>query len=329
MLLSALEKLKKFYAQFSADDNVLILINADPDSIASAMAVKRLLWRRVAGVTISNINIIKRPDNLAMIRLLGVNMIRIGEIDQSKFSRFVIADSQPDHNSLFLKYKYNVIIDHHAATDAEAGYKDIRPQYGATASMMTEYLKAAKIKPSYKLATALYYAIKNDTSNFERKALEEDVKAFQFVFRHTNIHIARKIEQAEVKFEFLKYFKIALENMHKQNDRIFVHTGQVVNPDVCVILADFFIKINSIKWSVVSGLCNNVLVVIFRNDGLRKNAGDVAKHSFGDVGSAGGHKSIARAEIPVSSIKDILDFKNDEKILKWIIARFNKKAGRK
>jgi len=329
MLLSALERLKKFYAQFSAEDNVLILINADPDSIASAMAVKRLLWRRVAGVTISNINIIKRPDNLAMIRLLSVNMIHIGEIDQNKFSRFVITDSQPNHNGLFLKYKYNVILDHHPETDAEAGYKDIRPQYGATASMMTEYLKTAKIKPSYKLATALYYAIKSDTSNFERKAVEEDVRAFQFVFRHTNINIARKIEQAEIKIEFLKYFKIALQNMRKQKDRIFIHTGPVVNPDVCVILADFFIKINSIKWSVVSGLCNNVLVVIFRNDGLRKNAGDVAKQSFGHVGSAGGHKSIARAEIPVSSIKDTLDFKNDEKVLKWIISQVNKKAGKK
>ena len=329
MLLSALEKLKRFYAQFSADDNVLILINADPDSIASAMAVKRLLWRRVAGVTISNINIIKRPDNLAMIRLLGVNMIHVGEIDENKFSRFVIADSQPDHNSLFLKYRYNVILDHHPETNAEAGYKDIRPQYGAAASMMTEYLKAAKIKPSYKLATALYYAIKNDTSNFERKALDEDVKAFQFLFRHTNINIARKIEQAELKFEFLKYFKIALENMRRQKDRIFIYTGQVVNPDVCVILADFFIKINHIKWSIVSGLCNNVLVVIFRNDGLRKNAGDVAKQSFGLIGVAGGHKSMARAEIPVSSIKDILDPKNDEQILKWIIAQVNKKAGKK
>lgn len=329
MVLSALEKLKRFYAQFSADDNVLILINADPDSIASAMAVKRLLWRRVAGVTISNINVVKRPDNLAMIRLLGVNIIHIAEIDGNKFSNFVIADSQPTHNSLFLKYKYNVILDHHPETDAEAGYKDIRPQYGATASMMTEYLKAAKIKPSYKLATALYYAIKNDTSNFERKALKEDMKAFQFLFRHTNINVARKIEHAELKFEFLKYFKTAIENMRKQKDRIFIHTGQVVNPDVCVILADFFIKINNIKWSVVSGLCNNVIVIIFRNDGLRKNAGEVAKQSFGHIGSAGGHKSMARAEIPVSSIKDILDFKNDEKILKWIIAQVNKKAGKK
>ena len=66
------ERLRKLYEQFSPDDRVLIPISADPDSIGSAMAMKRLLWRKVAGVTISNINEVKRPDNRAMIRLLGV-----------------------------------------------------------------------------------------------------------------------------------------------------------------------------------------------------------------------------------------------------------------
>jgi len=66
---SAPEKLRRFFDQFSSNDYVLILINADPDAIACAMAVKRLLWRKVAGITISKINVIKRPDNLAMIRL--------------------------------------------------------------------------------------------------------------------------------------------------------------------------------------------------------------------------------------------------------------------
>ncbi|RPH50595.1 MAG: phosphoesterase [Desulfobacteraceae bacterium] len=329
MLFPALEKLNKFYSHFSGDDNVLILINADPDAIASAMAVKRLLWHRVAGVTISRINVIKRPDNLAMIRLLGANLVHIEEIDKNKYSRFVIVDSQPGHNEAFTAFKYDIVIDHHPETDTDAGFKDIRPGYGATASIMTEYLRAARIKPSYKLATALYYAIKTDTSDFERKALVEDVRAFQFLFRHANIHIARKIEQAELSFDFLKYFKYAFENMRKRKDRIFVHTGQVINPDVCVLLADFFMRINSIKWSIVSGVCGNHLVVIFRNDGLRKNAGRVAKESFGHIGSAGGHKSMARAEIPISALNGHPDLKSDEMVLKWIIAQIEKRAGKK
>ena len=74
--LPAVEKLRRFYEQFASDDRVLILINADPDAIASAMAVKRLLWRKVQHVTISHINIINRPDNLAMVQLMGVPLIR-------------------------------------------------------------------------------------------------------------------------------------------------------------------------------------------------------------------------------------------------------------
>ena len=66
---SAPEKLRRFYDQFEGQDHVLIVINADPDAIASAMAVSRLLWRRVLSVTISNVNTINRPDNLTMLRL--------------------------------------------------------------------------------------------------------------------------------------------------------------------------------------------------------------------------------------------------------------------
>jgi len=173
MAISNTEKLRRFYDQFAHDDHVLIVINADPDAIASAMAVKRLLWRKVAGVTISNINVIKRPDNIAMIRLLGVNLVPVKDIVKDSFSRFVMVDSQPDHSEVFARFPMDVIIDHHPETVVHASYLDIRSKYGATASIMTEYLRAAKIKPSKKLATGLFYAIKTDTANFERKAVNE------------------------------------------------------------------------------------------------------------------------------------------------------------
>ena len=169
MTISAAERLRRFYEQFAGDDHVLIVINADPDAIASAKAIKRLLWRKVSSVTISNINVIKRPDNLAMIRLLGVALVPIDEIDARRFSRFVIVDSQPDHHEILARFTPDVIIDHHPDTGIEAPYVDIRPKYGATASILTEYLRSAGIKPSGKLASGLFHAIKTDTSNFERQ----------------------------------------------------------------------------------------------------------------------------------------------------------------
>ncbi|MFO7964409.1 MAG: DHH family phosphoesterase [Desulfobacterales bacterium] len=329
MKISTSERLRRFYTHFTSEDNVLILINADPDAIACAMAVKRLLWRKVAGVVISNINIVKRPDNLTMLRLLGVNLTHVSQIEPERFARFVMVDSQPDHNVHFQRFTFDVIIDHHPDTAPEAAFKDIRPSYGATATMLTEYLRAAKIKPSAKLATALFYAIKTDTSNFERQTLVEDLRAFQFLFHHSNPYIIRKIEQSEIPAEFLKHFRTALENMKRRKKRVFVHLGPISNPDACVLIADFFLRVNDINWSIVSGIWSNRLIVIFRNDGIRKNSGNIVKKSFGHVGSAGGHKSMARAEIMLSDLSGQVDYQDAAKLQNWIIRQVQHHAGKK
>ncbi|NNK85579.1 MAG: phosphoesterase [Desulfobacterales bacterium] len=323
---SAPEKLRRFYKQFATNDHVLILINADPDAIACAMAMKRLLWRKVAGITISNINVINRPDNIAMVRLLGVKLVYVDEIDENKFERVIMVDSQPEHNELYARFRSDVILDHHPDTGVKAPFIDIRPNYGAASSIITEYLRAAKIKPSAKLATGLFLGIKTDTDNFERKTQIEDVRAFQYLFRYANIHLARKIEQAELRLDFLKYFKTALENRRIRKGKVFVHLETVVNPDVCVLIADFFMRVNSVQWSIVSGVYENKLIVIFRNDGIRKNAGTVAQKAFDVIGSAGGHKSMARAEIPIIQLKGQTDYKDEKKMLRWIIAQVERKS---
>jgi len=323
MALSAVEKLRRFYDQFAGDDHVLIVINADPDALASALAIKRLLWRKTASVTISNINTIKRPDNLTMIQRLGIQMEPVGTVDPAAYTRFVIVDSQPGHNEAFAPFPFQVVIDHHPETGVEAAFKDIRPKYGATATILTEYLRAAKIKPSAKLASGLFYAIKTDTNNFERETLIEDVRAFQFLYRHANIHLVRKIEQMEIRPDFLKYYRSAIENMRRRKGRAFVHLGWVVSPDVLVQIADFCLKISSVDWSIVSGVHGGKLVVIFRNDGLRKNAGSTAARSFGAWGSAGGHKSAARAEIDVANLPEQLDPKDDLKVQRWIMRQMS------
>ncbi|MGD8845563.1 MAG: DHH family phosphoesterase [Desulfobacteraceae bacterium] len=321
------ERLRLFYRQFSGEDYVLIPINADPDSIASAMAVKRMLWRKTANVTISNVNDINRPDNLTMIRLVDAKLVPFKEVDTVRFNRVVMVDSQPDHHEALAGLTPHVVIDHHPVSFAgDAPFVDIRPAYGACASILTEYLRAAKIKLSVKLATSLYYAIKSDTSNFERKTIIEDLNAFQYVFRRANTAMAYRIEQAEMHTGFLKYFKRAIEERRLRKGRAFVHLGRVIHPDICVQVADFFLRINTVNWSIVSGLHQRKLVIIFRNDGIRKNAGVLAKESFGRWGSAGGHKSAARAEIPLDAIEKSVNCADRNKVAQWIMRQLKQRG---
>ncbi len=326
MRLRHRERLQLFYEQFAGSDHVLILMNADPDAMASAMAVKRLLWRKVAGIALAHTNIIRRPDNLAMIRLLGIALRHVAEIDLNDYNRFVLVDSQPSHHDFFSGVAFDVIIDHHPDTAPTAPFTDIRPRYGATATLMTEYLRAGRIKPSKKLATALFHAIKTDTRNFERQTQIEDVVAFQYLFRYANIPLARHIEQADLRMNFLKYFRRAIDDRRLRKGKMFVHLGAVHNPDVCVLVAEFFMRIDTVQWSIVSGVCDKRLTVVFRNDGLRRHAGQVAHESFGAYGSAGGHKTMARGELPLAALPDAVDTRDTGKFMKWIINRVQKRA---
>ena len=323
MTTNSADRMHELLDQFSGADHVLILINADPDSIASAMALERLLWKRVTRINISNINTITRPDNMAMIQLFDVTLIHVSKIEPHLYNKIAILDSQPDHNESFKGLDYTVIIDHHEPGNYTAPFMDIRPHYGATSSIMTEYLKSAKIKPSERLATALFHGIKTDTANFERLATNADIRAFQFLFRHANIHLARRIEQVDLRIGFLDYFKRAIEEKVIDDTRTFIHLGNVENPDICVLIADFFMRVNTLTWSIVSGIYEDKLIIILRNDGLQKDAGKLASRQFGAIGSAGGHQSMARAEILLENVRK--DTKNQEKesIRKWIFDKIN------
>ncbi len=300
------QQLQRIYQLFSHEDRLLILIDADPDSIASALALKRLLWRRLSACTISHIRPITRPQNERMVRLLKIPTLPFQEVNPADFNCKAVVDSQPAHHPIFSQHAYDLIIDHHPRNpESQARLVDIRPDYGANSSIMTEYLREARIKPSLKLATALYFGIKTDTANFERPAIAADVRAFHYLFGFTRRAVIRRLEFAELNLPMLKQFQQAFRRYTIHHNRIYAFLGQVPNPDILVILADFFLRLEEIAWTIVAGIFDNKLIVIFRNDGLRKNAGRLASRAFGKMGSAGGHVASARAEIPLENCQEM------------------------
>ena len=65
---------KQLLENVSSDDVIGIMINADPDAMASALALQRIFWRKVKHTIVCRVNAIKRSDNLAMIKLLGLQI---------------------------------------------------------------------------------------------------------------------------------------------------------------------------------------------------------------------------------------------------------------
>jgi nanoRNase/pAp phosphatase (c-di-AMP/oligoRNAs hydrolase) len=301
---SSTEKCKRLLESISAEDTVAIMINADPDAMASALALKRLFWRKAKKMTVYHINTIKRADNLALIKLLNIKQQHIRELNTAEVTKWAIVDSQPQHNDQLSKLRFDIIIDHHPPLPGSVGkFVDIKEEYGANSTLLTEYLRAAKIKPSARLATALFYGIKTDTDNFARSTTPNDINAFRYLYQFANTNIIKKIESSEMTRKTLTSFKKALENLTFVKDKAFIHMGKVNDPDILVFMADFFLKMVEASWCIVSGIYGQKLIVIFRNAGFRLDAGKMAQKLFGQWGSAGGHKSAARAEIPVHEIR--------------------------
>jgi|GEM_PF-6829342 len=84
-------------ASFDKGDEVLIILNADPDAVASALAVKKLLRYQVKSVTIAYPNEMRRLSNIAMLNLLKIKTEKLQNVKVANYSKKVMLDSQPTH----------------------------------------------------------------------------------------------------------------------------------------------------------------------------------------------------------------------------------------
>lgn len=290
---------------FKREDRWLICVNADPDALASAMALKRIMARRVQTVGLAQVNEITRPDNLEMVQSLRIPTKKLTPTLSAQYDKFAVVDSQPHHHDGFAPFNFSVVIDHHPLSEenpVQAEYVDIKPEYGANSTMLAEYLYNLGIKPGKLLGTALLYGIKTDTSSFERPFCEKDIRAFQYLLKYGDQNLLRKIYRSEFHLDWLKYFSQAFYKMRVMNHGLYVYMDEVDSPDILVILADFFLRVQGISWTVIAGQVDETVVGIFRGDGIKRDMGKMASRLFKNIGNAGGHKSMARAEVPLENL---------------------------
>lgn len=297
-------RIRQWLHTLDRDGRWCIVVSADPDAMASALALKRLLSHRVQEVAIAHVNAVTRPDNLAMIRYLRIPMHPWKSEFLNKFNKFAIVDSQPHHNAAFRGIPFSVVVDHHPVVPEwpiSGDFVDIRPELGATSTLLTRYLQSLSLKPGRLLATALLYGIRTDTAAFERSGGETDLQAYRWLSRYADTGLLRRILRSEYLLEWLPLFSRAFRSLHTCRKGTLAHLGEVKSPDLLVAVADFFTRVHGLRWVAVSGVCDNVVVVIFRGDGGR-DMGRFAAKSFGELGSAGGHRALARAEFPLGVV---------------------------
>ena len=150
----------------------------------------------------------------------------------------------------------------------------------------------------------MVYGIKTDTLFLERGSNLADLSAFNFLYPLANKAMITRIERPALPREDLEAMGRALSHLQVDNSVAVIHLGEINREDVIPQMAEFCLQIEGVDWSIVSGLVHNRVVISVRNVGYVKSAGEIMKKLYDDIGSAGGHRAMAKAVVPLDRFKE-------------------------
>ncbi len=281
-------------------DRVAIVLqdDPDPDAMASAMALRTLLGRNKLTTPMFSFTPVTRPENRTMTHLLEIEIMPAGTEELRGFDKVAMVDVQPPYFADKLP-RADIVIDHHPGYPPYAApFQDVRTRYGSTATIMTEYLICAGERISERLATALLYGIRSDTVMLSRRVTDDDLLAFTHLYPIANYNLLRQIDRPELPVQFAKILSRAMGRLEVKDGLVVLNLGKVARDDLIVQMAEFCLQFEGVSWAAVAGKLGPNLVIAVRNHGTaRQSAGETVREAFGKLGSAGGHRDMAKAVI--------------------------------
>ncbi len=289
-------------------DGLLVLAhnNPDPDTLASCAAFQ-LLVKKWLGIpsTLGYGGIISRAENKAMVQRLRLPFTGLTRIPRSDYFGVALIDAQPGTGNNLMPGREEpplVIIDHHPfrGSSRKAVFRDIRSEYGATSTILTEYLVTVGIVPNRSVANALFYGIKTDTNHLLRGASQADFRAYRYLAPLTNPRVLGSIEKPKLKAAYFEAYHKGLSRAVLYRDVAVCDLGPVEEESIIPVLADDLLRIEGVCWSLVTGTHENMILLSMRSTSRKHQAGTVLRRLVGSTGHAGGHGAAAGGQIPLA-----------------------------
>ena len=149
----------------------------------------------------------------------------------------------------------------------------------------------------------MLYAIKSDTLFFNRHTSRVDIEAFSYLYPLADATLITKMEGAEITAERLDYVTRAHTHGRMVAQVFCAALGETPREDFIPYVADFFLQLEDVKWTIIAGIVNESLVISVRNLGYTRNAGEFVRKYFAHIGSAGGHRAMAKAVVPIAKFR--------------------------
>ncbi len=276
--------------------------NPDPDALAAALGLGVLLEKEIgAVVTLAQGGIVGRAQNRAMVDTLKIALVPVERVEPDEFDIIGLVDSQPEtgNNSLPTGHRLDIVIDHHPprAASSRAPWCDIRPERGATSTIVFEYLRERQIPIDARLATAFFFALRTETRDLGREATEAERRAYLDLVPIVDHNLLYRMMHPKVPREHFAALDRALRSAQIHGDILAINLGTLGYPDLVAEIADLMLSYEGARFVLCMGQYDGSAYLSLRTEASEARAGSVMRQIVSTDGAAGGHGTMAGARL--------------------------------
>jgi nanoRNase/pAp phosphatase (c-di-AMP/oligoRNAs hydrolase) len=287
-------------------------------------ALLRDAWKVPSRLVYSGL--IARAENRAVLNLLTPDWQQGDQLpDLPRYSALALVDTQPGsgNNRLPPQVTPHIVIDHHYPHwDAlrAVRFVDVRPELGATVSLIYQYLDAAGIKPDSNLATAMFYGLQTDTRGLARDASKADEAIYVHLLSLIDRPKLISVEQAGLSRDYFRAFSKGLQAARVYGRSVIANLGEMHRPDLAAEMADVLIRLETARVVLCMGTYKDILNISLRTQPSGQDAGLLAQKVIESLGKAGGHGTMAGGQA-------LLEGRDAGQLIEEIEQRFLKLIG--
>jgi nanoRNase/pAp phosphatase (c-di-AMP/oligoRNAs hydrolase) len=312
---------KRFASLLGNQEDVSVLMhpNPDPDAMACALAVHHIAEWRGTEATLHYSGEIRHQENRAFRTVLDLDADTVTDAQDLGGEVILVDHNEPRGFDAASTVEPLAVIDHHPGDGEGTSFTDIRTDYGACATILTEYLRDLNALPAReddaggghiiprRVATGLLYGIHSDTSHLTSGCHSADFDASAFLFPGIDGDDLERIANPEVDAEVLEILARAIRDRDVRGSFAIADVGSVSNVDAIPQAADELVRLEGVTAVAVFGENDGRITLSGRSRDDRVHMGDALAAVVDDIpmATAGGHARMGGGELSVDHMEGL------------------------
>jgi nanoRNase/pAp phosphatase (c-di-AMP/oligoRNAs hydrolase) len=188
----------------------------------------------------------------------------------ANYDAIILLDVQPGfaYSPLPASVTPLAVIDHHSAPGRrpKCPFCDIRPDVGATSSIVFSYFMELEQQIPPDVAAALLFAIESDLAGAAGMPGELDNLALSTLTLMADTHVLYQMRYVALPQSYYLSYAAALNNATYFDTAMISHLETIDSLEKPAVMADFLLRFEKVRWSLVSAVHEDRMIVSLRTN---------------------------------------------------------------